>query len=308
VTRGTRRRDLSISPQHPRLLRRLIGVLPQADVVRGRLDRARKRVRLLDLALDAVEEDTAIGGGILAGALAYRLFLFLLPLGFLLVALLGLVADVAGSTPRTVGKDIGMLGLVTQDVAQSADGGAGVWIALSAVVILGYTTRVLYRSAAIVHALAWDHSATSARSGSRSLKLFALGVAAQVVLGVVVSVLHAHTQIGAVFASVGLAVGVMGVWLGTSLLLPHSTARWTDLLPGSALYGIGILVVHAFNLYVLEFVHRSRSHTYGTLGTASTFLLSLFFIGRLIVAAAVLNATVLERRTRSSAPAGLTER
>jgi membrane protein len=301
VTRA-RRRELSIQPQHPGLFRRLLDALPQTAVWRARLERARKHVRLLDLILDAVEEDADIGGGILAGALAYRLFLFLLPLGFLLVALLGLIADAAGSSPRTVGREIGLLGLVTQDVANTADGSSSVWVALSSIVVLSYMTRVLYRSVGIVHALAWDHSAASAKSGSRSLKLFAIGVASQVALGAAVSLLHAHTNVGTVVAFAGLTIAVMGVWLGVSLLLPHSTAGWTGLLPGAVLYGIGILAVHAFNLYLLEVVHRSRSNTYGTLGTASTFLLSLFFIGRLIVASAVLNATVFERRNRRSAP------
>ena len=83
-----------------------------------------------------------------------------------------------------------------------------------------------------------------------------------------------------------------------SLKLPHGAAGWLDLLPGAALYGIGLLLIHIFNVYILNRLHESRSSTYGTLGSAAAVLLAFYFIGRLIVGAAVVNATLFDRRTR----------
>ena len=275
--------------------------MPRSAALRDRLEEARGRRTVIDLLLDVFEEDREIGGGILAGALAYRLFLFLLPLALLLIAALGLAADAFNSSPRSVGRDAGVVGLVSTDVSSAADGRSGVWIALSSLVLLGYATRVLYRSVGVVHALAWEHSAANARAESRSLRLFALGVAAQVVLLTRMGTRDLASTKGAFVATVGLVLGSSLVWLGVVHLLPHSSARWRDLIPGAVVFGIGILAIRVFDIYLLDLVHKSRSNAYGTLGTAAAVLLSLFFIGRLIVGSAVLNATLFRRRSEATA-------
>ena len=55
---------------------------------RRRAEARRESVPLVGAAFDVVERDSGIGGGILAGALAYRLFFFLLPLGLVAVGAL----------------------------------------------------------------------------------------------------------------------------------------------------------------------------------------------------------------------------
>jgi membrane protein len=265
--------------------------------LRGRLEAARARSNVLDVVLDVVEEDNDIGGGILAGALAYRLFLFLLPLALFLIAVLGLVADAFNSTPRAIGRDAGIVGLVSNDVSSAAEGRSGYWVAFSALVVLAYATRVLYRSAGVVHALAWEHSAATAKQASRSVRLFALGLAVVVALSATLRIAHPERAGRTAVEIIGFVLAVSAVWLGIMVLLPHSTARWVELLPGAVAFGVGMLAIEAFNLYLLEFVHRSRANSYGTLGVAAAALLSLFFIGRLVVAAAVLNATLFRRRS-----------
>ena len=53
-----------------------------------------------------------------------------------------------------------------------------------------------------------------------------------------------------------------------------------------------------FNVLILSQLIESKSNTYGALGIAATLLLAFFFVGRIIVAAAVLNAALYERRLR----------
>jgi uncharacterized BrkB/YihY/UPF0761 family membrane protein len=286
---------LPLPPAKPSLTQRLASALAHTRLARARVEGARSRSPVLDAGLDVIEHDSEIGGGILAGALAYRLFLFFLPLAFFLVSGLGLVADALGITPRGLGKDIGFVGLVTKEVSDTAKGGSGVWVALGSVVVLAYATRVLYRAVVIVHALAWEHSAASAKAQARSLRIFGLGLAGQLALAVAVGAVRAQTAAGGVVVLAVYALALAGIWLWMSLHLPHASASWTDLLPGSALYGLGMLGVNAFNVYLLDNVHASRSNTYGTLGTAAAILLSLLFIGRLVVGSAVLNATLFER-------------
>jgi uncharacterized BrkB/YihY/UPF0761 family membrane protein len=277
---------------------RLSRALPRQDVWRARLDRARGRVPLIDAAVETVEHDTEIGGGILAGALAYRLFVFFLPLAFILVAVLGLAADVFGSTPRAIGKDVGLVGVVTHEVASTAEGRGGVWVVLGSLVVLAYATRVLYRSVAIVHALAWEHSASGAKAGSRSFRLFGLALAGELVLALGFAAARAHSTLDGVIALVAYLALTSAIWLAISVLLPHSTASWQELVPGAVLFAVGLIVVSAFDAYILGRLQEARTSTYGTLGAAAAVLLSLLLIGRVIVVAAVLNATLFERHGR----------
>lgn len=50
--------------------------------------------------------------------------------------------------------------------------------------------------------------------------------------------------------------------------------------------------------YVLAPYASSKQGTYGSLGIAAALLLGLFLASRLMVAAAVVNATLVARRTR----------
>ena len=51
---------------------------------RRRVEAARPRHATVDFGLTLLERDSSIGGGLLAGALAYRLFVLLLPTALLL--------------------------------------------------------------------------------------------------------------------------------------------------------------------------------------------------------------------------------
>ena len=285
----------------PGLVARVKGRLPPPDVLRARLEQARQRMPLLDAGVEAVERDVEIGGGILAGALAYRLFLFFLPFAFMLVAVLGLVSDATGSTPKEISRDVGLVGLVTNEVASTANGGYSIWVLLASLVVLAYATRVLYRAVSIVHALAWERSAAAAKARWRPFRLFGLALLVELTLAILLGAVRGHSFVDDALALVAFVVLTTANWLCISLLLPHSSARWTDLIPGAVFFGIGLLVVNTFNLYILGRLQEQRTSTYGTLGAAAAVLLSLLLIGRLIVGSAVVNATLFERRTRTAA-------
>jgi uncharacterized BrkB/YihY/UPF0761 family membrane protein len=87
-----------------------------------------------------------------------------------------------------------------------------------------------------------------------------------------------------------------GLWLVASLRLPHAECPWTALLPGALLASLGAQVLHLVSVYYLAEKLQSSSELYGALGSAAAVLLWLFLIGRLIVASALLNATLWERR------------
>ncbi|HST18635.1 MAG TPA: YhjD/YihY/BrkB family envelope integrity protein [Gaiellaceae bacterium] len=290
-----------MSDQEPGLVARVKGRLPQPDVWLARLERARRSIPLLDTAVETVERDAEIGGGILAGALAYRLFLFFLPFAFLLVSVLGLVSQTTGATPREISRDVGLVALVTNEVAATADGHYSVWVFVVSLVVLAYATRVLFRSVLIVHALAWERSAAAAKTRWRPFRLFGLALMVELALAILLGAVRGHSFVDDVLALAGFVVLSAANWLCISLLLPHASATWTDLIPGAVFFGVGLLIVNTFNLYILGRLQEQRTSTYGTLGAAAAVLLSLLLIGRLIVGSAVVNATLFDRRARADA-------
>jgi uncharacterized BrkB/YihY/UPF0761 family membrane protein len=285
-----------LPPLRRSLLRSVLRALEQVGALRVRLERAREHSAALDTAFATIERDFQVGGGILAGALAYRLFLFALPLAFFLVAGLGLLADLLDRNPETVGENAGFAGVVTQQVASAASGSWNWWVAITSFVVLAYVTRVLLRALAIVHALVWERSAASVKVSSRSLGAFAMALVGQLVLVGIVGLVRQGTSAGGLAVLPLFLLGVAAIWLGVSLQLPHQEARWTDLIPGSLVYALGVLCVQVFNAYLLGRLLESKSGTYGALGAAAAVLLGLFLIGRVVVASAVLNATLFDRR------------
>src|SRR4029453_10950189 len=78
---------------------------------RDKLEAKRPDSRVLDTALSAFERDVAAGGGVLAGAVAFRVFLFMIPYVFLVVVVFGLGASATDEDPGRLPRDSGIGGL-----------------------------------------------------------------------------------------------------------------------------------------------------------------------------------------------------
>lgn len=291
--------QMELPPPRRTLLRRLTLWLEHARAFKVWIEEARGRSAALDATFETIERDSHIGGGLLAGALSYRLFVFALPLAFFLVSGLGLLADALGVESDLVVNSVGAAGVITKQVESASSGSSNWWVALGSFCVLVYATRILLRAIAIVHSLAWERSAAAVKVSSRSLGVFGAAVVAQLGLAVAVSAVNHQTAIGAIITLVVSVFGLAGIWLVVSLELPHSKARWAGLIPGSLFYAIGLIGVEIFNVLILGELLKSKSSTYGALGIASAVLLGFFFMGRVMVGAAVVNATLYERNSRS---------
>ena len=104
----------------PTVAGRLARWTERGRILQTRADAARARHASIDLGFSLVEHDSSIGGGLLAGALAYRLFVLLLPTSLLLVSGLGLYAGTVDKSPSTVAKEAGLHGLIASEVSQAA--------------------------------------------------------------------------------------------------------------------------------------------------------------------------------------------
>jgi uncharacterized BrkB/YihY/UPF0761 family membrane protein len=250
----------------------------------------------VDAAFEMVERDSEVGGGIIAGALAYRLFIWLLPLALVAVVGLGYAADAASESPEQAANSVGLTGLVSNSVA-AASGDANRWYALIVgIPILLYATRSVLRALIGVHRLVWLEPRTAAPKPtvSQTVKLLAVLIACFVLAGLNATVRH-HSLLLGLLATIVIALPYAALWLFVTTRLPHRDAGWKDLVPGAILFGVGLEVMIFLAAYLLAPYSLQKQGTYGALGLAAVLLLALYFLGRLVVYAAVVNAVLLER-------------
>jgi uncharacterized BrkB/YihY/UPF0761 family membrane protein len=267
----------------------------RGEAAQARLEAARSRHASLQVGWTLYEGDSSIGGGLLAGALAYRLFVLLLPTSLLLVSGLGLYAGAADKSTRQVTREAGLHGLFASNVAATASGGARSLVFILMIPAVLYAAAKLYRAIAIVHALVWHSTGRAGRTTRRGVAVLLGVLLATVVSTEIVGWIRRHDQLGGVAALVVYTVVVGGAWLALSLQLPNGGARWMSLLPGAALFGVGLLGVNVFNVYVTARLVEDRANTYGALGVATALLFSLVLVGRLAVVSAELNAVLYRR-------------
>jgi membrane protein len=256
----------------------------------ARIEAERPRHATIDFGLTLFERDASIGGGLLAGALAYRLFVLLLPSALLFVSGLGLYAGAADKSTSEAAKEAGLHGLIASEVASASSGGARWLVFIVMVPAVLYATATLYRALAIVHGIVWQGSGRGARATPRGIGIMFGAFVLVVVAAQIVGWIRRHDQLGVLAALFVYLVLAGGAWLLVSLQLPHRDARWQALLPGAALVGVGLLFVNVFNVYVTTRLVEGRADTYGALGIATALLLSLVIVGRLMVLSAELNA------------------
>jgi len=250
--------------------------------------------------LDAIDHDRRIGGNLLAGALAYRVFVFLLPVALVAVSLLGFLRSARSGAPADYAQDLGVSAYVTSTVADAAEQAQrSRWIALLVgLVALASTGNSVAKALRAVHALAWAVPMGRMRSMPKSVGAV-VGVTVVVVL--ITDLTREAREVG---FGIGLAVTLVAViayaalMLAVALVLPHRNARWYELLPGAVLLAVGAVGMQALTSYYIVPRLQSASDTYGALGGATIVLLWLYLLSRLIVGSAVVNANHWARRHR----------
>ena len=253
----------------------------------------------VDVAFEMLDRDADAGGEIIAGALAYRIFIWLLPLALVAVAGLGLAADAASESTRDTVRSLGITVLVSNSVATAAQGHARWYALLVGIPLLVDVTRSLLRALIVTHRLPWGDARAAAPRPTLGATLRLLGL----LLGF------------GVVSLAGSGASRLGTRARTSAdALSHAPLRrspaprlapapaWRHRLArdraGALLCGAGVEVLHMFTAYVLEPYAVAKEGTHDAMGAAAALLLGLFLLSRLVVAGAVLNATLWERRAR----------
>jgi uncharacterized BrkB/YihY/UPF0761 family membrane protein len=263
-----------------------------------RLDDARARSPRVDAAYRVQSRSVGIGGNLFACAVAYRLFLWLLPCALVVAALAGFLRDADPSSPNELADQLGFSASLARAVASQAQ--ASRWFALVVgLFALGWASAGAGRTMWTIHVLVWgnDRVGRERRPGPHRLAgaFLLLGVLTLLVTVAAAWARNRSTGIGW-GATLLSGVAIAAVWFLASARLPHRDAPRVALLPGAILVAVGAQVLHLVSVYYLAGKLESASKLYGTLGTAATALLWLYLIGQLIVSSAVLNATLWQSR------------
>jgi uncharacterized BrkB/YihY/UPF0761 family membrane protein len=266
-----------------------------------RVEELRPRIPALDAAIGAGQRDSRSGGSVLAGALAFRLFVPLLPFALLIVAILGYATSENADTPKSVADSLGVREATLTTIADSAklSGGDRIGVIAFGLFALLVASLSAVRALRAIHALAWGLplgrfprtlGATIAFIGWATLffGLWALGGWARKTLGP-----------AGIPLTIALLGGFFALWLAVSRMLPHPPGLpWRAFIPGAILVAVGMEAIHLATVLYLSHKAEQVSASYGALGISLVLLLWLYFLGRLIVAAAFLNATVWESHDR----------
>ena len=253
-------------------------------------------------ALGALRHDQRHGGGLLAGALAFRLFGALLPLALLLSVILGYATSVDRTAPEKTGEALGLGSTLLESVGESAKLSTGTrWSVLAfAVVALLWSATSAARAIRAVHSLAWEGRVGRLRRPlpAALALLAAMAAFAAVIAGA--GKARAELGLAGLLISLVALVAFAAIWLALEWLLPHGDADWKALIPGALLVALGVQLIHLGTvLFIAGRIERS-SETYGSLGVAFTLLFWLFVVSRVIVASAMLNAALAGERRPTS--------
>jgi hypothetical protein len=244
--------------------------------------------RPVQIAKAAYEHDRDVGGGLLAGAIAFRLFVWAVALAVVFVGGLGL-----GQTQGDSVDGVGATALVfdtIEDVAESASHTRwffllfGGWLLFSAT---RSAVRALWTSSSIVWRLPI----------SRPPALPAI-IAFNVVMVALFAVNGVSGALRELTPGPGIAIRVLAaaVQLGILLLgltwLPRAPVSLRHVVPGAVVVAVGGQVMNLVATVYLPSRVESASATSGALGLAVVLLAWVYLYARLVVLGSVLNSTL----------------
>ena len=277
----------------------------RADAAKRRADEARRsiearaeslRVRYASvrLAYAAFESDRKQAGALLAGGIAYRLFLWLLPTALSIVGLVGLVADFSSRSPEQVAHDAGFGAALAVTVAQATNrsGSGSLYVLLLGAVLTLWAGRSVVKALRLTSAVAWRvQPPPLERSIVASITYTAIAIGLML-LPSVLPLLHRGPLALDVIVELGLLTGLVALSVWMQSILPHPEgARWKAFLPGAIVFAVGAdLLRIATQVYFAGRLGRVDD-LYGALGLAAVFMAWLYVGGRLIVACFAVSAT-----------------
>jgi len=266
-----------------------------------RVDEARERYPAVRFVLTAADHDRVAGGALLAGALAFRLFLWLLPACLVVVGFLGFFRpDEADRAAANIGFGGPTAATIHTATAQAHEAR---WILLATGLVALFSASLsLARTMWVATTLAWQLPIVKLprppRAAATVVGLLVSGLGLVLVANWVRSIDNAVGLVATV-----LLVAVYSV-LGWVILRPLPRPAGVadrDLVPGAILIGVGVEVMHLVTVLYLGKRLESASQLYGALGGAATMMLWTYLLARVLIGATTVNRAWVASRGRSDA-------
>lgn len=232
-----------------------------------------------------------VHGASLAAAVTLTAFLSLFPLLLVLIAVLGWFSSQADDLTVQMVQRLGLRGAAAELVTSAIQSAERSRRFATLLGVGGFLWTGLNLVTALQQALnsVWQVAGRGLRD--RAIGLLWL-VGAAVVMAASVGVTAGVRWLPGPawpFALLGsLALGVV-LWLWTLRTLTNRDVGWKPLLPGAVLGAVGLVVLQVVGAHYVPRAVATTSALYGSLGTVFAVIAWLFFFGRLVVYAAVLN-------------------
>src|SRR5580704_18907986 len=107
-------------PGHESVRDRVAHLRERAEHTKAGIEARREDSASIATVLEALERDAQSGGGVLAAAVAFRLFMFLVPYAFVMVTGFGLASTGVGQDPKDAARSAGIGGLLASAVGSTS--------------------------------------------------------------------------------------------------------------------------------------------------------------------------------------------
>lgn len=254
----------------------------------------RTRHASVRLAFETYEGDRRQAGGLLAGGLAFRFFLWLLPTALVVVSAVDLVAQVGSRPADEVAESMGLGAAMASVIADATlqSGRGSVVLLIIGLWLMVWACMSVVKSLRLMTSVAWRTPQPKLR------RPILVGVVGS---GIGIGLLASPYLLGILYAGpfgtdllafIGAIAAIGVAFIALSLWLPHpDDLAWSDLVPGAVLIAIGWEGLRLLTaVYLVGRLSRIED-LYGALGVSAVFMTWLYLIGRVLVAGTALNAT-----------------
>lgn len=281
-----------------------------------RLEVARSRFGLLDVALTTFKRFSLDDGGSYAAALTYYIFFSIFPLLLFAVAMLGFLTFGNEELRRDV-LSAGLSAIPLFDQVLSPENLETIEARRGQIALTGTLMALYSGTGAVValgHALNKINGVTEERNfvGKRVRSLLwlgILGIAAVASLGLGALASYGARFFGEGWAEVagfllghvaGFAVGLL-IFGSAFRFLPNKELSWREVLPGAVAASLAFEALKELGTWYLERGAAAREATFGALAAAAGLLVASYLLSQLTLLSAELNDVLAERRaTRQS--------
>ena len=287
----------SLDPyDHDSELRRLERMRSLLNETIDSLQSNRSRSRTVDSAFIAYERNKRVPLTLLAGALASRFVIYVIPLIVVLVLVTGIYSDVTSTDPIENAREAGIGGMLAAAVENSTD----IEYGLRTVTMIAVVFASLWAADGVAKLLRRTYAIVWVQPLRRPRWRWTLPFV--VVAGSVVAIAAARLGVDAnewdgpiVVAEFAVEfLALTALWLAACLMLPHDPAArsWLPHLPGALLVAVGIIAMKWVTVFYFAPRAVTLNERYGEIASAILLLTWGYWIAFIVVFAAMVNAAL----------------